>query len=145
MSNFKISEVIFVDDDAIIRMVGSKLLRSIGYDGVITNYENGKIAIENVKERFDEKKFGNGENPILLFLDINMPIMDGWGFLDDFSAFPNEFKSHFKITIITSSISPIDKDKAFSYADLMDYIQKPLSAKHLQDFLTEHDLLEESK
>ncbi|MFC3414456.1 response regulator [Algoriphagus hitonicola] len=140
---YKLSEIIFVDDDAIVKMVGIKILKNIGYDGPISQFGNGQEAIEELKSRIEANSIKKLEFPILLLLDINMPVMDAWGFLDEFRQLPDSIRQHFFIAIITSSISPQDKEQAMTYSDVKDYIQKPISPKYMSDFLKEHGLLEE--
>jgi CheY-like chemotaxis protein len=142
MSKFKISEIFFIDDDAIVRLVGRKILNSIEFDKAFSPFENGKKAIEEIHQRIAQNHFQPTLEPVLVLLDINMPVMDGWGFLDAFSLLDEEIKTHFKISIITSSIDSSDRDKAFSYPEVLDYISKPLSGKHVTDFLTRHQLYE---
>jgi CheY-like chemotaxis protein len=143
MSLFKIKEVYLVDDDAIVRMVAGKILRSIEFKNPISGFENGQIALDEISRKIATNEFEFTDEKILLLLDINMPIMDSWAFLDEFKKINQEIKKHFLISIITSSIDTGDKLKAFSYADVSDYITKPLTGKHILDFLTKHSLYEE--
>lgn len=138
---YKLSEIIFVDDDAIVKMVGIKILKNIGYGGPISQYGNGQEAIDELKARIASDALKGSDLPILLLLDINMPVMDSWGFLDEFEKLPEAVRKHFFIAIITSSISPQDKEQAMTYPDVKDYIQKPISPKYMSDFLKEHGLL----
>lgn len=140
--NFRIQEIMVVDDDAIVRTVVTKILKSIDFNGPITAFENGRLAIEEIKKRFNGKQSISYDDRTLLLLDINMPILDAWGFLDEYSRMDREIKSHFYVVIITSSIDSRDRLKAFSYSDVIDYINKPLSGQHATDFLNKHRLLE---
>lgn len=143
MSLFKVKEVYLVDDDAIIRMVASKILKSIEFKNPIYGFENGQIALDEISKKIAANEFEFTDEKILLLLDINMPIMDSWAFLDKFKKFNQEIKEHFIISIITSSIDTSDKEKAFSYPEVSDYITKPLTGKHILDFLAKHNLYEE--
>lgn len=141
MGRFHIKEVVLVDDDPIVRMVATKILKVIDFSGLISEFENGQLAIDELLRR------SNSGTPIvdrsLLLLDINMPGMDAWGFLDRFTQLDKETKKHFFVAIITSSVNTNDRTKAFSYPDVRDYINKPLSGERLTDFLAKHHLLEE--
>lgn len=143
MGVFKISEVFLVDDDHIVKMVAAKILKSIGFENTIHQFENGKTAIVEIKKRVADQTLDLSAAPILILLDINMPIMDAWGFLDEFTKLDQDIKEHFLISIITSSIDSNDRNMAFSYPDVKDYITKPLSGKHVIDFLTKHQLYEQ--
>jgi CheY-like chemotaxis protein len=140
MSLFKIKEIFLVDDDAIVRMVASKILKSIEFKNPISGFENGKLAMDEITRKIDENDFEFNDDKILLLVDINMPIMDGWAFLDEFKKLDPEVKKHFLISIITSSIDTGDKIKALSYTEVSDYITKPLSGQHILEFLSKHDL-----
>lgn len=142
MSRFRISEIFFIDDDAIVRMVGKKILKAIEFEGIISQYENGKSALDEIISRASQGQLHEISEPILILLDINMPIMDAWGFLDEFCQLEKAVKEKFLISIITSSIDTSDKEKAFSYPEVLDYISKPLSGKHVTDFLSRHHLFE---
>jgi response regulator RpfG family c-di-GMP phosphodiesterase len=72
-----------------------------------------------------------------------MPEMNGWGFLEGISLFSDNWKKKQFITMITSSIDNTDKNKAFGYKEVKDFIQKPVSIKLLKDFLFLHNLLDE--
>jgi CheY-like chemotaxis protein len=142
MRIFKISEIVLVDDDQIVKLVVQKILRKIGYSGTISSFINGFEAIENIKNQVATNSFEFLPEKRLLLLDINMPIMNSWGFLDEFSKLPLVVKNQFLISIITSSISDQDKSQAFSYQEVEDFIQKPLSENSLIVFLTNHSFCE---
>lgn len=143
MSSFKVKEVYLVDDDAIVRMVASRILRRIDFKNAISTFENGKMAIDMISKKIAESEFEYTDERILILLDINMPIMGAWDFLDEFKKFDQKIKKHFLISIITSSIDTSDKTKAFSYPEVADYITKPLTGKHILDFLKKQHLYEE--
>ena len=140
--NFRIQEIMLVDDDVIVRTVATKILKSIDFNGTISTFENGQLAIDEIQRRFCREKSIPGGDRTLLLLDINMPILDAWGFLDKYSSLDQKIKSHFYVVIITSSIDSNDRLRAFSYPDVHDYINKPLSGEHVTDFLNRHHLLE---
>jgi CheY-like chemotaxis protein len=143
MPKFKISEVFIIDDDAVVRMVASKILKLIGFQGKVSQLENGRDSLHEIQKRIENQTINLPAEPILILLDINMPVLDAWGFLDEFSLLEKSVKDHFLITIITSSIDSEDRLKAFSYSEVSDYITKPLSGKHVTDFLGKHNLYEE--
>lgn len=143
MGKFLIEEVYLIDDDSIVRLVASKILKSIGFHHTVTSFENGQLALDGIRERMASGSIPFKGRRILVLLDINMPILDAWGFLDEFAKLAHEIKEHFLIAIITSSIDSNDKTRAFSYPEVLDYITKPLSGKHLTDFLSAHHLYEE--
>ena len=140
MIKFNFGDVFIIDDDIVVRILVMKILKNIGYHGNIHQFENGELALkEIINPTINVTKEGYN----LVLLDINMPSMDGWGFLDGFTALPDHKKEGHYITMITSSIDQSDKEKAFSYPDVNDFIQKPVSIQLLKEFLIQHHLLEE--
>ena len=115
MGIFKIGEVFLVDDDDIVKMVATKILKSIGFENTIYQFENGKTAIFEIKKRVTDQALDLSADPILILLDINMPIMDGWEFLRAIEKY--KFKDKLNIYMVSSSIDPteIKKSKKFKY------------------------------
>ncbi len=97
-------------------------------------FHNGEEALINLKSiiKAEEKL------PDIILLDLNMPIMDGWQFLDEFTKIKTEKK--ITIYIITSSVDPMDIEKAKEYNNVNNYIVKPITLEALQDIL--HDSVE---
>jgi CheY-like chemotaxis protein len=140
MNKFKFDHVTIVDDDLVVKILMVKILRNIGFQGVIHQFENGEKALNEIPKLSHELP-SNGLN--LILLDINMPVMDGWQFLEKITFLPDNWKKNQFITMITSSIDRADKNKAMSYAEVNDFIQKPVSIQQLKDFLMSHHLIEE--
>ncbi len=97
-----ISTIYIIDDDAITIFGIKKILkRTVSYD-TIFEFENGAQALNNIVSNLTEK----GTTPDVIFLDLNMPIMDGWQFLEALLKITIEKK--LIINIVTSSIDPAD-------------------------------------
>lgn len=128
----KVDLTYVVDDDPIQCFLIKKMLEEIDGFGQIESYPNGKIALDIIKDRNE-----NQQNiPKVIFLDINMPVMDGWEFLNQLrkeNQLPN-----IPIFIITSSIDTRDFDKAKRMGDLVKgYIVKPADDKKLREVIKE--------
>ncbi|SMG08481.1 response regulator [Arenibacter troitsensis] len=124
----KIETVCIIDDDPIF-VYGTKILLNYNSSfgsSVIVN-EDGKEALDNLTSmvRSGEKL------PDVIFLDLNMPIMDGWEFLDEFVKLP--IKNKPRVYIVSSSIDNQDIEKAKTYEIVKDFIVKPLSDSILTD------------
>jgi CheY-like chemotaxis protein len=73
--------------------------------------------------------------PIVIFLDLNMPIKDGWEFLGDFTQIPPDQREGVSIYVISSSINPTDRERAQKYDVVGGYLSKPVVAENLQDII----------
>lgn len=94
-------------------------------------FNNGKNAFDTLEKII----LAEGELPELILLDLNMPIMDGWEFLDAFIQIP--CKQKITLYIITSSIDDEDIKKAKTYSNVSNYILKPVTIDGLKAILEE--------
>jgi len=120
-----IKSIFIIDDDSITVFGIKKLLSSVVICDHITSFKNGKDAIQLIKSKITKPE----ELPDVIFLDLNMPVMDGWGFLDEIIALP--IKKIITINIVTSSISNSDRERAMTYKlktqHRLTYNTKPLN------------------
>ncbi|WP_422083933.1 response regulator [Ulvibacterium sp.] len=125
----KINSIYIVDDDPITVFGIRKMLDSIEICENISAHGNGKLALDDIKKSLNSE----GQVPEIIFLDINMPIMDGWQFLEEFISLP--LKKKVRINIVTSSIDPFDVNNWNLYKSKTDHIitfnNKPLKRNHL--------------
>lgn len=129
MSKFK--DVFVIDDDKVFHFIIKKLFSKNNIDINPTFYLNGLEAIEKIKEKIDM----GTTMPDLILLDINMPIMDGWQFLDEFRKTRTTITTSGQtiIYLVSSSDSISDINKAKEYQDqVKDYFFKPMSLDDLR-------------
>ena len=122
----KFKHIFIVEDDPISALLIKKSLDKIDEFGQHYHFSNGKLAIEGLK-KFSRR---NGGNPSLILLDINMPVMNGWQFLD-FLVKDANFSS-IEIVILSSSIDPTDIDKSKVYHNVSGFLSKPLNVVKLK-------------
>ncbi len=125
----KIEKVCLIEDDPIVVLLMKKYLEKSGKVEQFESYQNGKVAYDNLKVDFDK----NEPLPDLIFLDINMPVWDGWNFLKEFRKLPIQEK--IILYILTSSSSPEDRAMAKMYGLQDRYILKPMSYDKLSELL----------
>lgn len=117
-----------VDDDPIYQIIVSKMIKKSELLLDILSFKNGKEAIDEFKKRLEEKD----TLPNIILLDINMPIMDGWEFMDEITLLKNQINEGIHIYIVSSSIAVEDKNKAKNYSEIIDYLVKPLNNDDLK-------------
>ncbi|MGA8854766.1 MAG: response regulator [Christiangramia sp.] len=113
------SKIYLIDDQPISNFITKKLLELEGFNENVQDFTDPAEALENVVKDEDA----------LIFLDLNMPVMNGWDFLE---AMKNK-NLHHRIIILTSSTSKIDKEKAKEYPCVIKYMVKPMNKKKLSE------------
>lgn len=120
-------KVVLVDDDQIFVYLTSKAIEQTHLIDLIRIFSNGLDAINFLKE--------NSENanalPEIILLDLSMPIMDGWQFLEEYIRLQPRLAKTITIYIVSSSISPTDLLKAKNISAVSDYIIKPVTKEKL--------------
>ena len=126
-----INTICIIDDDPIFRFGTKKLMEKVQASLNFLIYKNGKEAFEDIIYKLKS----NTNIPDVILLDLNMPIMDGWQFLDEFATIENT--ERIPIYIVSSSVDSRDIEKAKNYEIVNDYIIKPFSLSVIQDLLLE--------
>ncbi len=122
---------LIVDDDSIIIFIHKKLVGRCGFPVAPETYLNGREALDNLMASADESTHS------LILLDINMPVMSGWEFLDAIQDQP--FAKHMKVAMVTSSVDASDKLKAKTYSQVIGFLEKPITVDMLNDLKTHFD------
>lgn len=126
MATYK--SVMLVDDNEIDNIINEKIIEANDFAENILVFQTGQEALDYLTD--NQKNLD--KLPEIVFLDINMPIMDGFQFLDDFEKFPEDVLEKCKIIMLSSSISPKDIDRAASSKYVKKYLNKPLNARYLE-------------
>jgi CheY-like chemotaxis protein len=121
--SYKLSTAGIIDDDQIYQLVMKRAIEQSGIVRDVLQFYDGEEAINY----FKEKQQSPEDLPELILLDINMPYMDGWQFLDEFVKIP--FKGDYKRTIyiVSSSSTSEDLNKAKEYEVVSGYHVKPIT------------------
>ncbi|WP_306352905.1 response regulator [Flavobacterium sp. '19STA2R22 D10 B1'] len=127
----KIDTACIVDDDSIFTYGVKKLMEISNFCERILVFHNGLDAIQHIKVLINNKE----TLPEVLLLDLNMPIMDGWQFLDEIIKI--EPANSITIFIVSSSIDSHDHEKALEYKRISKFIIKPILKSDLEKILTE--------
>jgi CheY-like chemotaxis protein len=123
------NRILLIDDDWITNMINEKLLR-ISVVCEINAFVNPEEALDYIKQCAHAKP---QELPDVIFLDINMPQMDGWEFLTEFEKLPEHVQKKSNVWMLTSSISPDDIEKSKIYESVKDFVSKPLTTNKINE------------
>lgn len=127
----KIETACIIDDDPIFIYGTKRLMAEVDFCETFLVFENGEDAMDGLNEIT-----ASGEKlPSFIFLDLNMPIMNGWEFLEDFIKIPNHNRDKVTVFIISSSVDPRDLERIKSYKVVNNFILKPISTDDLRSVL----------
>jgi CheY-like chemotaxis protein len=131
----KVSHVLIVDDDATSSFLIAATLEELGIASRISKVYNGRQALDFLEANYSTSA-STPEEPgsTLILLDLNMPVMNGFEFLDEFSLHYTALESKVNICILSSSVSPRDLTKARQY-NIAGFITKPLAEENLLPIL----------
>jgi CheY-like chemotaxis protein len=118
-----IQSLCVIDDDMIYQFAVKLNLKQLKLADSVLCFSNGEVA----KIYLIENSNNHDALPDVILLDINMPIMDGWDFLDWFSGYKDQLCKVIPIFMVSSSIDWRDIEKAKGYKEVVDYISKPLT------------------
>lgn len=128
--------ILCVDDDPITLMLCKKVIAKTSFSNEIITAPNGEKALHYFKDlkQLTPSEISN-KLPQLIFLDLNMPVMGGWEFLEYFNS--NEYADFHsvKVVVLSSTIDPEDLEKAKKYHMVIDFLSKPITISML-DYLT---------
>lgn len=133
----KLRSVLLVDDDEATNFINKLLINKVNLtDELVTTY-NGKEAVDFLQKRGGEQATGSYHVPDLILLDINMPVMDGFGFLKEFETLDLPGKKNIVIAVLSTSLNPSDLEKVKDFG-VTDFLSKPLTKTTLQNLVEKH-------
>lgn len=126
-----LDRILCIDDDPITLMLCKKVVVRTQFSNEIITAQNGEKALKYFDD-LQNTDLNTIDLPKLIFLDLNMPVMGGWEFLDAFNA-PHYHKFHnIKVVVLTSTIDPQDLEKSQTYPMVLDFLSKPISVNMLE-------------
>jgi CheY-like chemotaxis protein len=127
----KLNCILLIDDDKATNFINERVIKKLDCTKRIVTVYNGAEALEflSIEEN------GNLLQPDLIFLDINMPVMDGWEFLEHYRKLHENKKAKVVLLMLTTSLNPDDVKKANKIQEVKGFKNKPLTIEMMQDIL----------
>lgn len=130
-SDFKYNSVLLIDDNDLDNFINQKMLETNHFSKNIHISTDGQMALDFLKEYFNSNKNKDMTYPEIIFVDINMPVMGGFEFIENFKRIKYENSAKCKIVILTSSINHEDKEKSTKIDTGIIFVNKPLTNEKL--------------
>lgn len=127
--------IYLIDDDPIYRFTFEVNFKRLGDQYKLKCFGDGEEAIIFIKDQMSNAI----ELPDIVFLDINMPIMDGWDFMDEFVEIKSNLAKLPLIYMVSSSVDQKDVDKSKTYSEITDYLVKPVTMVKINELITSLD------
>jgi len=129
MNSYK--SALLIDDDKFTNFYNEKIVKKHDTFKSVQSVNSGADALAYLQKAMD----GLIDKPNVIFLDINMPAMNGWEFLEEYRLLDKTFTSDIKIVMLTTSSNPSDQERANQSCLINNYINKPLSINLLDEVL----------
>ena len=126
-SGCRFNRVMLIDDNDIYNLINSRIMTAHNFAAAV----DVKTATESALKSLRAFKEESENLPSLIFLDLQMPVLDGFAFLSEFENMSDAVKKNCKVVVLSSSISPDDIDRASTNKYVIKYINKPLSEMYL--------------
>lgn len=128
----KIETLYIIDDDDTYQFIIQKVVEETQLVDQIKLFSNGKVALTFLESAINENKI----LPDVILLDISMPVMDGWEFLENFILLNPKVGKKITIYLVSSSVNPRDVEKARNIAEVTDYVVKPITKEKLIELIS---------
>ena len=130
----KLNCILLIDDDSPTNFLHEMVIEEMDCAEQVVSVESGEMALAFLNTEVD----GQHPHPDLIFLDINMPAMNGWEFLEAYKTLDVKRQGKVIIVMLTTSLNPEDRDNAQKINQITGFLNKPLTAEALEQILKEH-------
>jgi CheY-like chemotaxis protein len=126
-----VKNIFLIDDDPIFVFLTRKIISSTASTSEITEFSDGQTAIDFLSDSANSP----GLLPDIIFLDLSMPVMDGWQFLKEFVLLEPGLKKKITLYIVSSSISPHEVERSKTFEVVSDFLIKPLEEEKIAEII----------
>ncbi|MFB1040498.1 MAG: response regulator [Polaribacter sp.] len=126
-----------IDDDTIYHFILTSIINKNKLAESILSFLDGEKAIQYLTEN----KMNNEKIPDVLFLDVNMPIMDGWMFIEEYARIKTDITKKTLVFMLSSSANPIDIERADKISEISNYIIKPINLEEVKIIFDSYETL----
>jgi CheY-like chemotaxis protein len=130
----KLNTILLIDDNQPTNFFHELVVKKADCAKECIAFQSGIEALEYLKTRVN----GDYPQPDLIFLDINMPAMNGWEFLEEYNQLDKNQQGKVVVVMLTTSINPDDKEKASSIVEISGFMNKPLTVEMLNEEIKKH-------
>ena len=133
----KHKRILLIDDDGTTNLLNKIIIEKSNLVDEVVSFTEAQNALSYLKNNENS----NEDLSVLIFLDVNMPIMNGWEFITKYAKLEenhNNKKNQNTIVLLTSSIDPADKAKAAEIEEISEYQSKPLSVRLLNNLVSKY-------
>lgn len=121
-----VEKTMLIDDSEIDLFIHRRFLELCNFSRELIAYNSAEIALDSLRN------LNGGEPPNVIFLDLNMPVVDGFSFLNLFAELPEKIKKRSRIVVLTSSNSVTDREQVFLYKNVVQMITKPMKQSDIE-------------
>lgn len=124
-------KVFIIDDDELYQLVLKRIVKKVVPAAEVVSFWNGEEALE----AFTNIISNNDALPDVVFLDINLPVLDGWQFLEGLEGLKPDIRHELPVYMISTSLDYTDKQKAQNNSIVRRFLTKPLSKEEVAEIL----------
>jgi CheY-like chemotaxis protein len=124
--------IFLIDDDPVFVYLTKKIICSINGGCHIREFADGELAIDRLRQICNDP----GELPDIIFVDLSMPVMDGWEFLNEYAQLCPLLSKPIELFIVSSSISPQEVERSKTFSVVSDFLIKPVAKGKIAEILS---------